>query len=395
MAHSLNSYFFYPLFPNSADCAQSIFTFSNLIYTKYWLFPGIMSSILFQLSYEKLQNRGMSRYPAKISLLSLLGIDRHALFGAYGMRRALLAAVLIATTHAAVFTEGGALGDVVYPGEYDYPKSNAFLDASDPDEGIQEWYPKQDLHNTKARDVRNSEELDEELAEILQQLAQQKEQLKPEDTAVPSEVEIELQNPKEQPNKETGKVTGTEKAEPQPDVVEKQPLVAQKKGQNEFVSFVEPIESKQTQSIATMEKRRLAGSSEFTGSLPTYSSNLLMIGSGILQLEARKEDLHRPLRRRRSSPDDSDYAPYAGTGPGFKMNKGDKGDESLAYKAQLHQYQQAKQKIICGEDAPAGLESDGEDDGADDENNFSVYECPGLAPTGDIEVCNPNFAAHP
>ncbi|VDL74678.1 unnamed protein product [Nippostrongylus brasiliensis] len=99
--------------------------------------------------------------------------------------------------------------------------------------------------------------------------------------------------------------------------------------------------------------------------------------------------------RRRSSPDDSEYAPYAGTGPGFKKNKGDKGDESLAYKAQLHQYQQAKQKIICGEDAPAGLESDGEDDGADDENNFSVYECPGLAPTGDIEVCNPNFAAHP
>ncbi|KJH44077.1 hypothetical protein DICVIV_09887, partial [Dictyocaulus viviparus] len=99
--------------------------------------------------------------------------------------------------------------------------------------------------------------------------------------------------------------------------------------------------------------------------------------------------------RRRSSTDDSDYAPYAGTGPGFKKGKGDKGDETLAYKAQLHQYQQAKQKIICGEDAPAGFESDGDDDGAEDENNFSVYECPGLAPTGDIEVCNPNFAAHP
>lgn len=27
----------------------------------------------------------------------------------------------------------------------------------------------------------------------------------------------------------------------------------------------------------------------------------------------------------------------------------------------------------------------------DDTNNFSVYECPGLAPTGDIEVQNPNF----
>ncbi|KAK6055794.1 hypothetical protein COOONC_06699 [Cooperia oncophora] len=98
------------------------------------------------------------------------------------MRRALLAAVLIATTHAAVFTEGGALGDVVYPGEYDYPKSDSFLDVSNPDEGIQDWYHKEDFKNDKARDVRNSEELDENLAEILQQLTQQKELLKQEDT---------------------------------------------------------------------------------------------------------------------------------------------------------------------------------------------------------------------
>lgn len=31
-------------------------------------------------------------------------------------------------------------------------------------------------------------------------------------------------------------------------------------------------------------------------------------------------------------------------------------------------------------------DSDDETDEIDDENNFSVYECPGLAPTGDIEV---------
>lgn len=55
------------------------------------------------------------------------------------------------------------------------------------------------------------------------------------------------------------------------------------------------------------------------------------------------------FRRRRDTPDDSEYAPYAGTGPGFK--KGDQGDETLAYKAQLHHYQQAKQKIICGDGA--------------------------------------------
>ncbi|KAL6724529.1 hypothetical protein Aduo_019414 [Ancylostoma duodenale] len=331
-------------------------------------------------------------------MLSLLGIDRHALFGAYGMRRALLAAVLIATTHATVFSEGGTLGDVVYPGEYDYPKPNAYLDGSEIDDRIQEWYPKEDLEEERPRSARESQEYNENLEEILQELAKQNQALKQDDLAAPGEVEIELQKTKELPKETAGRVAGTEKSESEPDVVEEQPLVAQKKGQNEFVSFVEPVDAKQTKSVATLEKRRLAGASEFSNNLPTYSSNLLMIAVGtvlIVGMVASVVGGGYYIKRRRSSPDDSEYAPYAGTGPGFKKNKGDKGDESLAYKAQLHQYQQAKQKIICGEDAPAGLESDGEDDGADDENNFSVYECPGLAPTGDIEVCNPNFAAHP
>ncbi|EPB79984.1 hypothetical protein ANCCEY_00933 [Ancylostoma ceylanicum] len=314
---------------------------------------------------------------------------------------------------------------------------------------LQEWYPKEDLEEERPRSARESQEYNENLEEILQELAKQNQALKQDDLGkirfiecpegifasalaaanslsclrmltftnshlpmsqhqnkklrkiphpVPGEVEIELQKTKELPKETAGRVAGTEKSESQPDVVEEQPLVAQKKGQNEFVSFVEPVDAKQTKSVATLEKRRLAGASEFSNSLPTYSSNLLMIAVGtvlIVGMVASVVGGGYYIKRRRSSPDDSEYAPYAGTGPGFKKNKGDKGDESLAYKAQLHQYQQAKQKIICGEDAPAGLESDGEDDGADDENNFSVYECPGLAPTGDIEVCNPNFAAHP
>lgn len=76
---------------------------------------------------------------------------------------------------------------------------------------------------------------------------------------------------------------------------------------------------------------------------------------------------------------------------------GEKGDDELAYKAQLHHYQQTKQKII-------GIDPDGaqhqsnnisdkseDEDETDLEHNFSVYECPGLAPTCDIEVQNPNF----
>ncbi|CAJ0610430.1 unnamed protein product [Cylicocyclus nassatus] len=323
-------------------------------------------------------------------MLSLLGIDRHALFGAYGMRRALLAAVLIVTTHASVFSEGGPVGDLYRKELYDYPQSNdVYFDGTDMDEPIQKYQREEPLRN--ARESQDYKELEE----ILRELKQQKE--KEEALAGQENVEITLKNPEVLPTKKnTSKQSGKEKLM-QADVAQ-QPLVAQKKGQNEFVSFVEPVDSKQTKSVATLEKRRLAGASEFSNALPTYSSNLLMIAVGtvlIVGMVASVLGGGYYIKRRRSSPDDSEYAPYAGTGPGFKKNKGDKGDESLAYKAQLHQYQQAKQKIICGEDAPAGLESDAEDEGADDENNFSVYECPGLAPTGDIEVCNPNFAAHP
>uniref|UniRef100_A0A8R1DU42 Protein cab-1 n=1 Tax=Caenorhabditis japonica TaxID=281687 RepID=A0A8R1DU42_CAEJA len=181
-----------------------------------------------------------------------------------------------------------------------------------------------------------------------------------------------------------------------------EPQVPQKKGQNEFVSFVEPVPqpAKQTVSSQSIDKRRLATSAELSGGAPRYStSSLLLLAVGTVMCvgligTVAGGTYYYNNRRRSETPDDGEYAPYAGTGPGFRKNKGNKGDETLAYKAQLHQYQQAKQKIICGEDAPGIIESDGED-GADEENNYSVYECPGLAPTGDIEVCNPNFAAHP
>ncbi|VDM96538.1 unnamed protein product [Thelazia callipaeda] len=92
--------------------------------------------------------------------------------------------------------------------------------------------------------------------------------------------------------------------------------------------------------------------------------------------------------------DNCDFT-YAPTGPG-KNKKNKSGDEGLAYKAQLHHYQQTKQKIISGEDGTVTIpDVDEESDASDDDNNFSVYECPGLAPTGDIEVQNPNFISKP
>lgn len=101
-----------------------------------------------------------------------------------------------------------------------------------------------------------------------------------------------------------------------------------------------------------------------------------------------------------------DFTRYSPAGPGrdiLRKGRGfagspvaETGDDSLAYKAQLHHYQQTKQKII-GDEGIHDDHSDKSEDEADDleEHNFSVYECPGLAPTGDIEVQNPNFSQNP
>lgn len=115
------------------------------------------------------------------------------------------------------------------------------------------------------------------------------------------------------------------------------------------------------------------------------------------------------MRTAREDPFD-DFTRYSPAGPGRDKLKrgcggnqngtfvGELGDDTLAYKAQLHHYQQNKQKIIGSDDGRIGNGTIHNDDGdeisdneADLEHNFSVYECPGLAPTGDIEVQNPNF----
>jgi len=77
------------------------------------------------------------------------------------------------------------------------------------------------------------------------------------------------------------------------------------------------------------------------------------------------------------------------------------GDQKNAYSAQLHHYQQTKSEIIRMEQAGAAggsaqaAEHSDESDAEVDEADYSVYECPGLAPTGDIEVANPMFTGHP
>uniref|UniRef100_A0A915Q7X4 Uncharacterized protein n=1 Tax=Setaria digitata TaxID=48799 RepID=A0A915Q7X4_9BILA len=212
-------------------------------------------------------------------------------------------------------------------------------------------------------------------------------------------------------------------------------IIAQKKGQSEYVGFVEPKVSNQMKHRETMKKRveveqtvqqanlkpmLHVGQSLSTpvhqSALECFSdlalSRLLHIQRNISLLNlfdrstgtavfsavattcmlamaagvATGSYYYFKVRSQKTPTNSCDFT-YAPTGPGKTKKKKGSGDEGLAYKAQLHHYQQAKQKIISGENGavtiPDAYESS---ETSDDENNFSVYECPGLAPTGDLEA---------
>ncbi|NXO62559.1 NPDC1 protein, partial [Phainopepla nitens] len=69
------------------------------------------------------------------------------------------------------------------------------------------------------------------------------------------------------------------------------------------------------------------------------------------------------------------------------------GDKTLAQSAQMYHYQHQKQQMLSLEKQkeepklPDSASSDEENEDGD----FTVYECPGLAPTGEMEVRNPLF----
>nr|AAK50617.1 neural proliferation differentiation control-1 protein [Mus musculus] len=69
------------------------------------------------------------------------------------------------------------------------------------------------------------------------------------------------------------------------------------------------------------------------------------------------------------------------------------GDQRLAHSAEMYHYQHQRQRMLCLErhkEPPKELESASSDEENED-GDFTVYECPGLAPTGEMEVRNPLF----
>ncbi|KAL7076106.1 hypothetical protein ACQ4LE_004198 [Meloidogyne hapla] len=193
-----------------------------------------------------------------------------------------------------------------------------------------------------------------------------------------------------------------------------------KKGQNEFVEFAEPINqnlnSKRIKDVEWMEKRLPSDSSYSDndhrrggGGGPFHffnaSGNILFIAYlticcvGVVAGTVGGVYYYNHVRSSNVDDPFNEFTRYSPSGPGKdKLKRGAQafgqtvGDDTLAYKAQLQQYQQQKQKILgVGQTISNEQMSDNEEENDELEHNFSVFECPGLAPTGDVEIQNPNF----
>uniref|UniRef100_A0A0B7AJV9 Neural proliferation differentiation and control protein 1 n=1 Tax=Arion vulgaris TaxID=1028688 RepID=A0A0B7AJV9_9EUPU len=99
------------------------------------------------------------------------------------------------------------------------------------------------------------------------------------------------------------------------------------------------------------------------------------------------------FRKSAKAASDVGYPAYGVTGP-MKDRIPSPGDRKLAQSAQMYHYQHQKQQMIAMEKANGEMKHDASEDDSEEDNvegDYTVYECPGLAPTGEMEVRNPLF----
>lgn len=92
------------------------------------------------------------------------------------------------------------------------------------------------------------------------------------------------------------------------------------------------------------------------------------------------------LHKKAKAAADVDYPAYGVTGPyaGGHKDSSPSGDNRLAQSAQMYHYQHQKQQIIAMENHnnvdKNGPHSEAESEDENEEGDYTVYECPGLAP---------------
>jgi len=123
----------------------------------------------------------------------------------------------------------------------------------------------------------------------------------------------------------------------------------------------------------------------------TAASVFAVIGAGFCY--------HRSSGRAKEQ-EEVEYPAYGVTGPAKEASPA--GDRKLAQSAQMYHYQHQKNQMIAinrGNGGPGnhsgGEESEGEMEGEGEEGDYTVYECPGLASTDEMEVKNPLFNDDP
>lgn len=92
------------------------------------------------------------------------------------------------------------------------------------------------------------------------------------------------------------------------------------------------------------------------------------------------------LQKKAKAAADVEYPAYGVTGPNKDISPSV--DRRLAQSAQMYHYQHQKQQIIAMENNATGDRngslSDVESDEENEEGDYTVYECPGLAPVNTI-----------
>lgn len=175
--------------------------------------------------------------------------------------------------------------------------------------------------------------------------------------------------------------------------------------------FIEPIISSDQQKLLNVDG--ITGRAEFLQSNPALNAAekkkrrndalfLIIVGTcclvGIVGLIAAVIFWYK-IQKRAESAVDAEYPSYGVTGPsstGAKISPSSTmSDRKLAQSAQMFHYQQQRQQMMAQEKAHLDtkpVHSDDSDDEAPGGGDYTVYECPGLAPTGEMEVRNPLFA---
>jgi len=122
----------------------------------------------------------------------------------------------------------------------------------------------------------------------------------------------------------------------------------------------------------------------------TAASVFIVVGAGFCY--------HRSAQRSKST-EDVEYPAYGVTGPA-KATSPAQADRKLAQSAQMYHYQHQKNQMIGlgggSANGGPGAHSGGEEsEGEGEEGDYTVYECPGLASTDEMEVKNPLFNDDP